>query len=226
MNLDLASAGDTLWGHIGLKLPDEIHTKWYPISAKNAGKVRRDMSLLRGGCGWIIAETLNNRLLAFNPKQMQRVWLLDDGNDAPENDFRWATTMDDYAGIPIELYRLMAAWIDGPSAFERAGSKQEQTAALELIEQGGFSDRRAEFAALLRNTVIHFTAGASASYEANHQNLVDLIFSIESEADDEIVEISENSNAFESYYPINMLRLVEIPLLEYEAACANSEVER
>ena len=90
-----ADDADGFWGHLGLKLPSAGHTKWYPITVGEADRMRR---ILTGGfdtAEWAVIQTLNNRMLAFRPKQMQRIWLLDDDCDQPEGDWAWRAIWDD-----------------------------------------------------------------------------------------------------------------------------------
>ncbi|MDB5710363.1 MAG: helix-turn-helix protein [Sphingomonas bacterium] len=222
----MTSANDTsdrkFWGHIGLRFPGATHTKKFPITAGTVHKLRLKMYWGQGGSQWTAVETLNNRVLVFQPKQMQRIWLLDSASEGPTDDFALETTMADYAGIPTELYRLMAQWADGGDDFERNQSAAKREAALTLIKRGGFSERPQDLRALLRHTVIHFVDGTTTSYEADRQNL-DNIVELGEDSNTEIVDISA-SKGDECYCPVDMLRMIDIPLIELESGQSETQV--
>jgi hypothetical protein len=209
-----------LFGHVGFLAMGDAHTRWAPVSWASASLLRQDIA---NGCGvskWLTVQTMNNRLISVRRDQMKRIWIVDDGSDGPVNDFQWHTTMDDYAGISPELYRAMAEWADGDT-LERT-SPAVRKAALAHIEHAGFSDRPSELRALLRHTVVHFTDGTTTSYEADRQDLTDFVEALD-DPDMDIVRIAASEDEFESFYPISMLRMIDIPLLELEAAGVDAD---
>jgi hypothetical protein len=201
-------------GHLGLQAPGCSSSMWFPISGKTASQLRRRMQSDEGG--FALAETLSNRLLAFEPKQMRMISILDDADDWPDGDRRMKGPLHDYTGISPELYRLMAKWAEDQDEFEVAGSVAMRSEALSLIEAGGFLQRSAALEAYLRHTVIHFLDGTTMSYEARRENLLELL-DIEGDPEASMVEIS-TSEGVERYFPLSKLRMIEIPLIELEVA--------
>lgn len=201
------------YGHLGVLLPDAVHTAWFPISRIVATSVRRQIAACRDSYAWITAETLNNRFIVFRPDRVKRIWLLDDASDGPPGDFVSSTAIDDHAGLPRPIYEATANWSDGEDM--KAGKCSTiGNAAMQLIARAGFERREFELRKILRFTTIHFLDGTSTSYEANRQNLIDSITAFED--NDKIVEISHAEDDFESFYATDMLRMVDISLLELD----------
>ena len=219
----IAGDADGFWGHLGLLLPGSSHTKWYPITAGEASNIRRRIAAGYNVDDWIVAHTLNNRVLIFTPKKMLRVQLLEDACDSPKGDWNWTAPWNDQNGIPIELYKAMDDWLDGQQEFERNNLEPTREKALTLIEQGGFLHAPDGLAAHLHNTAIHLSDGTEISYEADRSDLSLLPTELEGDTDLEVVSLSASEGEGESYYAVSMLRLIELPLIELEAALAELE---
>lgn len=222
----LANDADGFWGHLGLLLPGAAKTSWHPITAGEATRLRRNLAN-GDASAWIVAQTLNNHVLAFRPTELKRIWLLDDACDQPKDDWDWKGPWNDYNGIPLELYRAMGDWVDeelsGSGDFEENNSPAMQETALSLIKEGSFLDRPEELNALLRHTVLHFTDGSTVKYEADREELENLVGELEGETEVSVVELSASGGDFQSFYPTSSLRLVDIPMIELEAAYSGME---
>ncbi|WP_294353677.1 hypothetical protein [uncultured Sphingomonas sp.] len=201
-------------GHLGLRGPRRQRSAWFPISEETELQVRRRLRSSIGGIS--IIETLNNRLLIVDLLQMPMISLLDDGDYWPKGDHPCDGPFNDYAGLPIETYRLMSLWAEGDPEFEVSNTLSARAEVASIIDTAGFTDRQEELVKYLRHTTIHFRNGTSISYEANRTNLIALL---ELEDDDKInfVEISCVEGA-ERYYPLEQISLIEVSLLEFEAA--------
>jgi len=219
----IAGDADGFWGHLGLLMPGSSHTRWYPIVAGEASNIRRRIAAGYNVDDWIVAHTLNNRVVIFAPKKMLRVQLLEDACDRPKDDWNWKGPWNDQDGIPIELYRAMDDWLGGQPEFEANNLEATRENALNLIDQAGFLKAPEKLAAHLRNTVIHLTDGTEISYEADRSDLSLLAAELEGDADLEIVTLSLSEGEGESYFPVTMLRMIELPLIELEAALAEVE---
>lgn len=216
---------DRFWGHLGLRLPGASHSKWYAVTKAEADQVRQELAAGYDVPEWIVTETLDNRVLAWRPKQMQRVWLLDDASDGPKGDWKHETQWDAGCGMSVEIYAEMADWADEQM---ESSSKNQSTnlrrEALSAIERGGFLANPQGLAAELRHTAIHFLDGTTVEYEADRQNLVSISTDLEGNLASDFVEISGAESDFESFYPASQIRMVEIPMIELEAG--RRELER
>lgn len=217
----IAEGEQRFWGHVGLRLPGANHTAWYPIAEGEASQLRSRLTTGPHGCEWLVIQTLNNRVLAFRPKQLQRVWLLDDASSAPSDDFMSATPLDDELIAP-EMYKAMAEWVDsrvaGSQNFEENNPSDLREMLIERITRAGFAEKPDELNRVLRHTTIHFSDGQLLRYEADRRKLASLIFYLECEADLEMAEIPHQDGDFEGFYSLDMLRLIDLPLIELEAA--------
>lgn len=213
------SAG-TFWGHLGLRFAGNAKSKWYPLSSEEADRVRSNLRRSQDVNEWLVVETMNNHTLAFRPKQLQRIWLLDDACDAPEGDFDREAPWHDWEGLPAEIYLAMADWADGNCSGKggpkSAYSKAIQKAAVSMIQQAGLMNRPDDVRSALQHTTVHFTDGSTTHYEVNPENLLALA-ELDDEPDTQVVEISASENDFESFYPASALTMIDIPTIELYA---------
>jgi hypothetical protein len=163
-------------------------------------------------------ETLSNRMLMVDPQQAM-ISLLDDGDEWPDGDSRQAGPLQDYAGIPTKIYRIMAAWAEQSGGFERPGSPADQVEALSLIESGGFADRPDALNAYLRHTRVHFSSGGILACRVDHRCLLELA-DVEGDADVEFVSVRQLEGV-DRRLSLNNLAMIDMPLIELEAARSN-----
>lgn len=205
---------DGFWGHLGLLVPGADHSKWYPITE---GESDRVWDALRNSDApdWLVIQTLNNRVLAIAPKRIKRLWLLDDACDEPKGDWEWNEPLSPYQGLSMEVYRAMSAWaLDDVNDFETEYSDKLRALALEHIEEAGLlSDPEAVFR-ILHHATIYFRDGTSVSQSVEPEAVADAVLEIDSETD--VVYLPASGGDFDSFYPLDALTLIELPLLDYE----------
>jgi hypothetical protein len=201
------------FGHIGLSFPGETQARWYPISMDERARL---VERLAPGCSFqslLFVKTMNNRLVCFNPKRMKRIWLLDDADESPEEDFDVSNGIDGYIGHSLEVYRALSEWLDGGTEINSSATEADRAAADAIIKAGAFDERREELRTHLRDTIIHFVDGTMDRYEVDRRNLHDLL-DIEWDSEAEVVEISSTDAKFQSYYSLDMLRMIDLPFTE------------
>src|ERR1700761_1092343 len=108
----LANDADGFWGHLGLHLPGNEKTSWFPITYGVANRLRGHLKIGAGAPDWLIAQTLDNHVLVFQPAKMERIWLLDDACDGPQDDWEWNAPLTGETGLPLEIYRAMRDWAE------------------------------------------------------------------------------------------------------------------
>jgi len=222
----LADGSDGFYGHLGLRLPNTFYTRWYPVTEGEASKARKSLSSGFGVTDWVLTETLNNRVLAFRPDQMQRIWLLDETCDGPDDDFMPVTPFH-IEPLSIETYKAMAEWVDNGDAqsgdFNCNNSEDFRKEVKSKIERAGFMDKPSELYKFLHYTNFYFTDGQCFGFRALHSSLLHTISAIE-EPDERRVSLEASGGDFECFYSKEMLRLVEFPLIELTAASENFDV--
>ena len=72
------------WGNFGVRLAGGLHTRWYPITESEYARISNCLGI-SGENDWITVETLNNRVLFVNTKNVVRIQLIDDDLDSPED---------------------------------------------------------------------------------------------------------------------------------------------
>lgn len=95
------------WGHIGLGVPNQEKSIWYPITLRTANQVINNLD--NTFSDFIHIETLNNRTLFFNKKHLLHIHILDDNADYPKDD--WELGWDSYQGLPAEIYPALSDYL-------------------------------------------------------------------------------------------------------------------
>lgn len=95
------------WGHIGLGIPNQEKSIWYPITLRTANQVINNLD--NTFSDFIHIETLNNRTLFFNKKHLLHIHILDDNADYPKDD--WELGWDGYCGQPNEIYPALSFYL-------------------------------------------------------------------------------------------------------------------
>lgn len=95
------------WGHIGLGIPNQAKSIWYPITLQTANQVIS--SLDDSYSDFIEIDTLNNRSLFFNKKNLLHIHILDDDADYPKDD--WELGWDSYYGQPDDIYPAISDYL-------------------------------------------------------------------------------------------------------------------
>jgi transcriptional regulator with XRE-family HTH domain len=216
---------DKFWGHIGLLIPGQLKTKWFPITTDTAKYVSSSLKY-REKEGWICITTLSNRILCINVTKIRRIWLLDDACDAPDD---WGTdATEDYEGNPLEIYRGVDAYFsDDEDENENKNKNSFSTTYLKIISN--FIEKkklnRKNIYRFLHYTAIYMADGTLTSYWAEPENLYDIVSNIGIEFIPKILSIHECGGEFESYYPTDNLAVLEMPLIDVLDAAKAAEKE-
>lgn len=209
--------GSVLWGHLGLLFADTASTKWYPVNEREASLIGRKLAAPNVPT-WILAETLNNRFVAFRPSCVQLTWLLNDDCDAPEGNWDRESVFLDFDGRSTEFYEAVADWaadeLWGSDNFAEKHSDAIRCEVLSMLKMKGLIDDPEKVSEALRQTTIHFAAGDVMSYVADPRNLSELVFKAEDAENNDYFEISCADGEFIRYYNSSMLRMIEFPKSE------------
>ncbi|WP_404365861.1 helix-turn-helix transcriptional regulator [Sphingomonas sp. MMS24-J45] len=208
------------WGDLGLRPRGGSLTFGFPVTAEQADRVRQRVASVEKLPDWITVETMNNRVLAFRPKQMRRIWLVDEADEFPE-EFHFNNPCDGPAGMPLEVYRAMVDWADQAQGDGDAFSchpKALQKSALVAIKRAGFIDTPGALGGLLRNTVIHHVGGEMEAYEVDHDDLTMAMFHLENSKHVDVIELSGTEERFERFHPLDDVAMIEFSAVELEAA--------
>lgn len=193
---------DGFWGHIGITLSNDIQTKWYPITI---GEYRRAWAALQNqesSNEWLVVDTLNNRILLLNSEKINRIWLLDDAQDGPDE---WAIPEDGYTGNPSEFY----------NAIDQFHSEDNELDLSEPLQKAceNFTDlldidmeTAVEF---IYYTHIHTSDGEKISYWVNDEQLADLIITLDNTRPPPLINLS--CDHFDCFYPRRLITLIDMP---------------
>jgi transcriptional regulator with XRE-family HTH domain len=211
---DNARNQDGFWGHIGLMLPNEAKSAWFPITS---GESRRVMQNLQGTeSGWVTVSTLNNRVLAFNPSSFKKISLVDDNEDQISDD--WDVTWDGYQGYSPEIYkalemRLSDAYSDEEFNTEYSDAIRETVD--EIIKDNQLSDGRRE--SLVLHTHIHHTDGMTSSFIGEPNDLIQISECAEDEVGN-VFSIAESGCGRYFFFASSSVRLIDMPQTKIEEA--------
>ncbi|WP_158250079.1 MULTISPECIES: helix-turn-helix transcriptional regulator [unclassified Pseudomonas] len=206
---------DGFWGHIGLLLPGKAKSQWYPITESECERVSRFLSERQPFSGWLLLTTLNNKALIVNPDQLQRIRLLNDAADEPD-DGDWELSIDGYQGWGAEVYRGIGEFFWEEDKFEAKNSKKLKKSICDLVEEHQLDEEAVcEF---LEHTKVHLNSGSQISFKAVRTGVYEL--AVEADCATPATICLENDYSGElNYFAPKYVALVEIPLTEYlEAA--------
>jgi len=93
---------DGFWGNLGIKIKGQKKSRWYPITQ---GTYQNLCGELQDNSKWLYAETLNNKKLLINRRNIKKFILLDDASDSVDSD--WDVQWDAYEGHSNVFYQSL-----------------------------------------------------------------------------------------------------------------------
>lgn len=211
----LESEESRFWGHIGLLLPAISKTLWFLISASTRSRVwsvLRNLDIDDDGNEWLIVETMNNRILALMPDRLDRIWLLDDACDGPEGDWSQKFPLDDYAGLPSELYRDMDRWLDNAWGVSDSELSEELNSVSERIVRANLDDPE-KLNEFLHYTSLYYINGRKIDHHFDPDDLWVTITELES-GFNRTIYLPGFCGKDETFVPLGNLCLLNAPLID------------
>jgi len=150
------------WGHLSLLLPSWRQSQWYPVTDTTRDHLwsRLRNSQIDDENPWIVCETLNNRMLAFNPQRAARILLLDDDADSPDDGWPAKFPLDDYAGHPQAIYRAMDEWLTGAWGIDVDDEEaRTQREVVKRLLKRAKLDEPDKLHPFLHHTTVHLAGG-------------------------------------------------------------------
>ncbi|NWE71176.1 helix-turn-helix transcriptional regulator [Pseudomonas gingeri] len=209
---------DGFWGHLGVLLPNHVDHQWYPITR---GEEERISNILQGSgrpSDWLVVATLNNRVLLINPLAVQRIRLLDDAVDQP-NDDSWNLTWDGYQGLSPEIYQAIGEYFRNFEEFESNCSKALQKMVIKQIEEHGIDEEGAF--KLLECTYLYLDSGVEVVLHAQADELFSLTLDADCQAPERVVLRNDETDEL-NFFPTNRVALISMPLTQYQQAARES----
>lgn len=201
----LPSSDHAFWGHVGLQLPGDKLSRWYPITWVEANRIMLNMANPDTDNAWVTVETLNNRWLAFDLRAIKRLSLLDDNADQPDGD--WALGWDSYQGHPMEVYRALADWFFQEEAPDCSDSFRQNIE--DIIAQDGLTQE--DIARYVLDTIVHFKDGSSQQLTTDDDALGMLVALLPMAAPP-VFDLSARQDGLHIFVPADTVRLIDIPL--------------
>lgn len=99
---------DGFWGNLGVKIKGQKKSLWYPITQKTYEYI---CMALQKENKWINVETLNNKYLLINKKNVKKISLVDEACDAVPDD--WDLQWDAYDGNCDVAYDCLYDYLCG-----------------------------------------------------------------------------------------------------------------
>ena len=198
---------ESFWGNFGVLLPGATHTKWYPITDGERDRISESLASEKK---WLMATTLNNRLLVINLDKVIRLWLLDDDADQPEED--WELEGDEYTGLPFEIYKGMDDYERENDAWFDASSEKFKEAVRLGIDELNVADEG--LIEKLHNTIIHINGRPEISYWVKPEAQNTLISQAKCEKIGLMIYLPDYCDQFETYFAANSISIIDMPLLD------------
>jgi transcriptional regulator with XRE-family HTH domain len=201
---------DGFWGHVGLLLHGQQRTKWFPITLGTVDGISEKLGSLKRDNEWLCVPTLSNRMLAVNPTRIRRIWLLDDGCDAPDD---WSDeAKENYSGNPLEFYRGLDARFSYDDDFKTTCSEALQQIIEDFVKVNDLDEEKAH--RMLHHTNIYMIDGNTTSYWADDTDLANLVFNIDLGEVPLMIRLDALGDHFNSYYPAASLSVMDMPLID------------
>ncbi|MET0613653.1 MAG: helix-turn-helix transcriptional regulator [Pseudomonas caspiana] len=212
---------DGFWGRMGLLLPGETSCSWYPITFAEYSQVAESLSIEHAEPQWLVVSTLNNRKLLINPALIRRIRLLDEAADRPEDD-AWQHGWDSEEGLLPELYRALGEYFTDELAFDANNSPVAQQIIHTLVAKHDLTS--AKVMHLISHTHVHLANGSTASVRAANADIYNLV--LDAYAGMPLgISLSTRDTEEENHFSPLQVALVDIPLLQYQAAEIEASAE-
>ncbi|UFS68924.1 helix-turn-helix transcriptional regulator [Geomonas sp. RF6] len=204
---------DGFWGHVGILLHGQQHTKWYPITTTASDAIAEDLQNLEKG--FIAIRTLNNRVLFVNPLRVKKIMLNDDDAGAPPD-------FEDVARyMSPASYEAIREWYwEKAGAGEVSYSPKVRKLVEALLKEENLDEKRIE--EVLLKTFIYYRDGSSESYHADSAHLGN-IWALGRNLNIPIISIPERNDLFDCWYSAQAIALIDTPYLEL---AGNDEEEK
>lgn len=192
------------WGHIGLHLPGEQHSRWYPINGVAAGFVEGMLDDDMAESPWIYLPTTSSRLLFINTKECLSISLLHRSSDTPLDD--WEPTMVQ-AEVNSEWASAIAEHLMGhvEDSSEWLRSKLSST----VKDPAAYSH--------LMNTTVHYVNGQKKRVNPSSAALHACYESVLSDLENNFYfDLSNDHQAEKLNIPSRKVCLLDAPLHLYE----------
>lgn len=201
---------DGWWGHIGLSLCSKYRAKWYPITLNCANRLTYSMQNILSPDDWVVASTLNNRLLAFRPCAVAKTWLLDEAQVAPTEE--WEVPIDGYLGRSPEFYKALEEYY-----FEELSSDTPWAAREEIEAFTEECDLNYEqIGQFLFETQVFGPNGEEETLGITGSNLVDIVSDIETTRHPLLLRL--RTEEFDIFRPSASISLVDMPHRQFHEA--------
>lgn len=199
------------WGHLGILLPGDKMTRWYPLTQAEADRVATKLRNVSREEPWFAVMTLNNRTLVLNGTAVKRIYLLDDNADEVFDD--WELGWDSYQGESMEVYRLLANWYDVDSGEQVECSDTLREGVTDLIKEHGLSvDVVQEH---VKDTIVQFRDRTTERHNMEFE--VERLWEIVSElgiVQPVIFDLTQSDRGLEVYIPAEEVLMIDAPLYQ------------
>jgi len=206
----LDDSEEHFWGHLGVLLPGERYTRWYPITLKQARYVEAAIIQLDSQEPWLAVSTLNNRMLLINVPEVHRIYVLDDNADPVSDD--WELGWDSYQGHSLEVYRALSNWAMGTPDDEEEFSDPFKEGLEELIKEENLTEELVHERVI--DTHLHFTNGQLHRCTPDQDKLFSALIQAKCSSSSLVFDLSEPDEGLASYVPGKVIRMLDMPLYQ------------
>ncbi len=202
------------WGNIGIRLPHDKFSTWYPITTSTMERVFVELQSAEPNT-WLSLQTLNNKMVICRPSQLQALTFLDEAEDEIEDD--WEVGPDDIEGWPQEIYEclehLMWEGLGDPDDEEEfsdkliAGTKQ-------LISEYQLDDQR--IMEMCVKTRVTYTNGTVRWLHASPRRLANVLFDFDTGvecAGSTMLHLDDEGGDHSVFLSLELVARLEFPLL-------------
>jgi transcriptional regulator with XRE-family HTH domain len=202
------------WGNIGVRLPHNKFSTWYPITTSVMERVFRELQNVEMNT-WISFQTLNNKMVICRPSRLPALTFLDEAEDQIEDD--WKVGPDDVEGWPQEIYECLEylMWEDlgDPSNGNEFSDKLISTTE-DLIREYGF-DHQKLMERCVKTQITH-TDGTTRWLHVSSERLAHAMFFFDIGIEDSgsmMLHLDDEDGDHSVFLSLDLISRLEFPLL-------------
>lgn len=197
---------DGFWGHLGIRICGCEKSKWYPLTESEQEQANYGIQ----GKGWFYIETLNNKKLFINKKNIERFCLLDDACDRPDDD--WDLEWHEYRTYSPEFFTALEKY--------EADEKDEISESLKKEIQSTIEEEKLDYeniADLTMNITVRLRNGKKETfYPDSFEDYADYVFNLDSDNQDILDTIMLFCDSGDYYFNGDEVAVIEVPISKYQ----------
>lgn len=201
---------DGYWGNFGIRLPGISKSRWFPVTVS---EMKRAYANVQSAQTFVV-ETLNNRCLLINRRNIEAFYFLEDAADHVEGD--WDVGADDVQGEPEDFYRAIVPILEREAGIDQAYTRAYRAYCLRTFR--GFGIDREDMADFVFGSRIYLRSGAVQKTWLDPQDLNGLHFDFDIGVDEQFIKVGLRHGEIDAWLSMETISVIDLSLIELRDA--------